>query len=67
MRVGSSPQRINSSAAVLAPTPKRSHREGDVSVVSRVRSRAALSAAYWTQVKAFTSNRTMPWRAALVR
>ena len=30
MRVGLSPQRINSSAAVLAPTPKLSHREGDV-------------------------------------
>ena len=29
MRVGLSPQRINSSAAVLAPTPNRSHREGD--------------------------------------
>ena len=42
MRVGLSPQRINSSAAVLAPTPKLSHREGDVSVVSRVRCRSCV-------------------------
>ena len=42
IRVELSPPRINSSAAVLAPTPKLSHREGDVSVVSRVRCRSCV-------------------------
>ena len=43
MRVGLSPQRINTSAAVLVPTPTLSHREGDVSIVSRVRCRSCVA------------------------
>ena len=43
IRSGLSPKTINSSAAVLAPTPKLARRVGDVSVVRRARWRSCVA------------------------